>query len=357
MESGDGEAMFQALVDVYDATDAISASVSLFSKLNTAAESLQDAIGTAVAGDNVVAQAQALVDQIYGGIENHTIEDAEVEDLIAAATKMMTKLGLPENMDEANDDNPVECTTAIINPAYIDGNDNGWTGGAAINAEATDAEMYNKVFDYYQVLEGMPEGTYQVTVQGYYRAGSAAVDYSTYVEDPSANNNALLYAIGENDDVCSVPLKRLASEAEAYESLPDGYAWAKTNELAVPNSMTTGGEIFQTANEKTGLNYYADNRVTVKVGADEKLTIGLKKETKIDTDWTLWTNWQLFYFGKNSSKTPDTTGINEVSPAKAVKTEFFNLNGARINKAQKGIVIMKQTMSDGRVTVKKVNVR
>jgi hypothetical protein len=121
--------------------------------------------------------------------------------------------------------------------------------------------------------------------------------------------------------------------------------------------MTTGGEIFQTANEKTGLNYYADNRVTVKVGADEKLTIGLKKETKIDTDWTLWTNWQLFYFGKNSSKTPDTTGINEVSPAKAVKTEFFNLNGARINKAQKGIVIMKQTMSDGRVTVKKVNVR
>ena len=104
------------------------------------------------------------------------------------------------------------------------------------------------------------------------------------------------------------------------------------------------------------MNYYADNRVTVKVGADEKLTIGLKKETKIDSDWTLWTNWQLFYFGKNSSKTPNT-GISEVGVAKAVKTEFFNLNGARINKAQKGIVIMKQTMSDGTVKVKKVNVR
>ena len=357
MESGDGEAMFQALVDVYDATDAISASVSLFKKLNSAAESLQDAIGTAVASDEVVAEAQALAEQIYGGIENHTIEDAEVEDLIAAATKMQTKLGLPANMDEATDDNPIECTTAIINPAYVDGNDNGWTGGASVNATATDAEKYNTDFDYYQVLEGVPAGTYQVTVQGYYRAGTAAVDYSSYVEDPNANNNALLYAIGENDEFCAVPLKRLASEAQAYESLPDGYAWAsEANLLAVPNSMQTGGDLFQTANENTGMNYYADNRVTVKVGADEKLTIGLKKETKIDSDWTLWTNWQLFYFGKNSSKTPNT-GISEVGVAKAVKTEFFNLNGARINKAQKGIVIMKQTMSDGTVKVKKVNVR
>ena len=357
--SGDADQMFDALVAVYEATDAIRSSVVKFRELTTALETLAGTIPTGAVA-SIRDEAQALYDKINNGVEGHTIATSEVDDNVAEITKMMNRLGLPAGMDQASDANPVECTTAIINPAYVDGNDNGWTGGAAINAEATDAEKYNTNYNYYQVLQGMPAGTYQVKVQGYFRAGNATTDYTSYIEDPTANNNAFLYAVGENNDTCSVAMLRLASQTVAMEELSDGYVWAsEADKLAVPNSMTTAGDMFMTINEATGKNYYADNTVTVKVGEDGRLTIGLKKKEQITDDWTIWSNWQLFYYGTNSSLQPngDPSAINSVADELPAKVEFFNLNGARINKPAKGVAIMKQTLSDGKVKVTKVIIK
>ena len=62
--------------------------------------------------------------------------------------------------------------------------------------------------------------------------------------------------------------------------------------------MSSAGEAFQTDNSDGTAKLYAGNTVTAKVGADGKLTIGLKKEVQIENDWTMWDNWQLFYLGK-----------------------------------------------------------
>ena len=357
IESGDAELMFDALVAVYDISDAISASIKRFNELTAANEKLAEAYLMAeVCAMSTIQEAKTLNETISDGIENHTYATDEVDGLLNEIAKMINRLGWPADAETASDENPVEVTTVIINPNYVDGDDHGWTGGAAINATAVDAELFNKNFNYYQVLQGLPAGTYQVTLTGFYRAGTADKDYTTWVEAPEENNNALLYAVGEAADTCATPLMRLASQAQVFESLPDGYAWAsEVNTLAVPNSMTTGGDAFLTENPATGKNFYAGNCVTVKVGEEGKLTIGLKKDVHIDTDWTLWTNWQLFYFGKNSALQPDiyVNAIKEIGSGDAVKVEFFNLNGARLNNAKKGIVIMKQTMSDGSVKIKK----
>ena len=354
LASNDGEQMFDALVAVYDISDAIQASMKRFSELNTANEDLAYAIP--FADDMTIrAEGDALYQQIYNGIENHTIATEEVDGLLNQIARMINRLGIPAGMADASDANPVECTGVIVNPSYVEGNDKGWTGSAAINATATDAEKFNTNYNYYQKLQGLPAGTYQVTLTGYYRAGSAANDYTTWIESPEENNNALLYAVGEGGDTCTVAMMRLASQAQKYESLPDEYAWAsEENQLAVPNSMTTGGDLFMTENEATGKNFYAGNCVTVKVGEDGNLTIGLKKGITLQDDWTLWTNWQLFYYGTNSALEPNIdTSIKEMGSNEAVKVEVFNVNGARLSKAQKGLVIVKKTMSDGTVKVLK----
>ena len=49
--------------------------------------------------------------------------------------------------------------------------------------------------------------------------------------------------------------------------------------------------------------------------------------------------------------------IKELSSEKPVSIEFFNLNGVRINKPQKGIAIMKQKMNDGTVKVTKIMIK
>jgi hypothetical protein len=202
-------------------------------------------------------------------------------------------------MASATAANPVDCSTIIINPAYDNGNDNGWTGDAAVNGSSKNAEKFNTNFDYYQVLTGLPEGTYRVVLQGFYRAGGYVQDYNSYVENAQENNNAMLYATS-GDKTTSVGLKRLASEAITTESLADGWAYCnEAGQLAVPNTMAAAGVAFDTNKGEGPEKLYAGNTVSAKVGADGKLIIGLKKEVQIENDWTIWDNWQLFYLGKS----------------------------------------------------------
>ena len=53
------------------------------------------------------------------------------------------------------------------------------------------------------------------------------------------------------------------------------------------------------------------------------------------------------------------TSIESIDNAavKTVKVEFFGINGAKTSSLQKGINIVKSTMSDGSVVVKKLIVR
>ena len=353
----DGKAMFQALTKLFDLQERVQASRELFAQLEAANERLAVAIGNAVCSKAIQDEANALNQAITAGIENHTYADSDVEGLINEINKMINRLGLPTTMDQASDANPVECTTVIVNPAYVDGNDVGWTGGAAVNATANDAEKFNTTFDYFQLLQGLPAGTYKVSVQGFYRAGNAVNDYNTFVEDPTANNNAFLYATGE--ETVSAPLHRLASQPIVMESLSDGWVYAnEASFLAVPNSMTTAGDAFQAPGDD-GANLYSNNNVIVKVGEDGKLTIGLKKDVQITDDWTIWTQWQLFYYGKNSSLTPSDNplSIDNMNANMVVNAEVFTVNGVRLSGLQKGVNIVRETLSDGTVRVKKVTVK
>jgi hypothetical protein len=66
----------------------------------------------------------------------------------------------------------------------------------------------------------------------------------------------------------------------------------------------------------------------------------------------------LTYYGKNSAKEVTPTGITAAqSNGQVVRTEFFNLNGARINAPRSGVMIIKQTMADGTVKVRKAVVK
>ena len=89
---------------------------------------------------------------------------------------------------------------------------------------------------------------------------------------------------------------------------------------------------------------------------DGKLRVGVRKDEKVASDWLIIDNFKLYYYGDNSSKTPDAdpTGINELRLDQAARVEFFNVKGEKLNAAQKGINIMKMTQKDGTVVVKKV---
>jgi hypothetical protein len=271
-----------------------------------------------------------------------------VEGLRLEIAKMMSRLGIPEDVATATDESPVDVTTAVINP-YCQST-KGWEGSPAYNTEAQDAEKFNATYDVFQKVYGLPAGTYTVSIDAFYRAGEAADDYASFLADPTEKNNAYLYAIG-NGETSSVALKRLASEAsELTDPVAEGYIKASDDAMVV-NNMTTAGAAFKDGK-------YKGNTVTVKLGQDDVLTIGVKKAVAITNDWTIWANWNVTYYGANSTKQVDgdPSKIADVKLAE-VETVYYNLNGMRISQPQKGIAIMKQTLSDGTVKVRKVNLK
>ena len=299
VNGSNGEAMFNALTKLYDLQEAINASKALFAQLKQANEKLASAIPSSTAPTDIINEASNLYNTINTGIEAHSFANSEVEGLINEINRAINRLGMPQDMETASDNNPIECTGMIINPAYAEANDNGWTGGAAIDASCT-AEKYNTNFDYYQLLQGLPEGTYKLSVQGFYRAGSPDGDYTLWSNDPNSDNNAILYAATDDHSV-DTPLQRLASGAQPMDELLSDWAWADESKgLAVPNRMWTAADAFKTVGNN-GAKLFSNNSIIVKVGPEGRLTIGLKKDVQISADWTIWTNWQLFYYGKNSS--------------------------------------------------------
>jgi hypothetical protein len=83
--------------------------------------------------------------------------------------------------------------------------------------------------------------------------------------------------------------------------------------------------------------------------------IGMSKDVQQSTNWCIWGAWQLTYYGKNSTKEPTETGIaTAFSNGQVARTEFFSINGTRISAPRRGVAIMKQTMSDGTIKVRKV---
>ena len=376
LASNDGAKMFDELAALVSVN--VDASAAKFAALKSAYLKFEDAVNTAEAADAsekpadaTIAAAWALHDEVMEGMENRTMTDADADAKMKEMEEMTVKLLIPATFDIASDAQPANATFYVTNPKYADNADTGWTGGAAVANH--EAEMFNKDFDYYQDIENVKPGTYRLSIQGFYRAGSSLNDYKLFTEMPDSANNAFLYAVTANG-TSSAPLKRLAScaiQQTAGEAIPADWAAAKTDTIfnangekvdtilthtVVVNRMSTAEQVF--AKEDAAENY-SGTSVVVKVGDDGKLRIGVKKQARIESEWTIWTNWQLTYYGANSTLVADgdASGINETRGAAVVKAEYFTIGGAQVSKPGKGVAIVKQTLSDGTVKIQKVIIK
>ena len=366
---GDGQTMFNALSQIFEANDSATVSIALFAQLTNALETeLMTAIYAyeQTADQNVVIAAKSLAEKINDGIDAKTLENADAKALLQEIRLMVVKLSLPAG--EASDDNALDYTNAIKTPGFDkDGTNSteGWentTGSSFGNNDTNKAtlmlEYWQSTVGIYQDLVGLPEGTYEVSVQAFSRNGSNEDELAAKVAGEPVKDPAYLYAVNGEGQQSAVVLAGItdgaidAADAEAKGYTDLGSITIDGKDYALPNGMVSTNAFF------TEEGKYM-NSLIVKVGADGKLRIGIKKETKKDNDWVVMDTWKLKYFGANSSKevTGDATGIENAVSETVAKMEFFNLSGAKMNSLQKGVNIVKVTTADGKVTVKKVVVK
>lgn len=211
-----------------------------------------------------------------------TAESTKGSDLAAIAETLFKAIRILKlsALKEATLTNPVDATWLIVNPDFEGNTINGWTcpeGVTAVNH--SEIEFFNKTFNFYQEIKEIPNGVYDLSMQGFQR--TAANDSAKAYEAGTEIITAYLYA---NSD--SAQLRSLYSEPrtslEDVSGLLNGY----------PNGMQGAQEAFT-----QGL--YKGESLTVTV--DKKtLTIGVRNRTLTANGWVCFDNFVLTYRGNEA---------------------------------------------------------
>ena len=236
----------------------------------------------------------------------------------------------------ASQNNPVMVTPVIVQPNYTDSqtgeyNENGWTttiGTSGWWYAYPEIEFYDENFDHRQTIKGLTPGWYYLTLQGYYRAGYVNDATKAYVDSTYAYN-ATMFAIGV--DSVSTKLNDIFVGAQEYPYNGSGeytVTLADGSIRYVPDHVSAAYTYFDAE--------LYENEIWVEVGEDGVLTIGVSKDQYISGDWTIFTNWNLWYAGP---KGPDAVQRIETDTNKDVKA-IYNLAGQKVSKTQKGIYIV-----------------
>ena len=225
-----------------------------------------------------------------------------------------------------------DLTAFIINPSLDFGNATGWSGGGVNQGNI---EWYNGNYDVHQTLSGLPNGTYKLQAQGYYRPGGN--------ENASTAQNALLYG-----GTTTQPVVLIASEGKSEADADNGFTTKNTNsgsEVYVPDSQADAAKAFATG--------AYENEVTFVV-SNGTVNIGFKKDVLIANDWTCFDNFKLIYESEDALVAPEMPTEQMYAGAKAEmqaalatwthnkSTDNYNALVEKINAANQSVELYKQ---------------
>lgn len=355
IDQTDGSAMFDVLAEIFALNTKIENSVELFKTLKTSVENLEQAISESQAVDATKSEASELYDAVTAAIEGATYTDAQAEEAIAAIDAMITKLAIPDTTG-ASDDKEIPMTQVLRTPSFTNDADaasaEGWTQSVAGTLNYSGIEFYDKDFDIYQELAGLPAGTYKITVQGFSRDGDTSQDAEAY--NAGTPGKAKLYAVIDGV-YYETSLAHNTSVENNFVSAP-GYGTEVT--WTTPAVGDEEGVTYYCPNNMQSVQgYFGEglylNELVVKLGEGQTLRLGVKVENKISKQWIMIDNFTLTYYGNASAK-ETATNIGEVASAKVAKVEKFNVSGQRVSSMQQGVTIVRTTLTDGKVIVSKV---
>ena len=185
---------------------------------------------------------------------------------------------------------------------------------------------YQQMFEVNQVVSNLPEGYYQVNMTGYYRDGSREDLQQKVANGTTPARHAMLYIEykGKGNEVA------LPSIAAGINQCP-GIGW-KGTAGEQPDNVMDAAEYFE-----SGL-YKVYTRI-IKVGPEGELTVGVTKDKQVDSDWAVFDNFRLTYFGKHVSQ-EIIDGINTVKNNSIENGKIYNLQGMEVKRPLKrGIYI------------------
>ena len=183
-----------------------------------------------------------------------------------------------------------DLTPMIVNPNFDKDSATGWKGtSSAVSWDVN--EHYNGAFDIYQDIEGLPEGTYKVCCDGFYRPANNDVCQAAWGVEGDTTNDVLAVLYG-NDATQKLH--------HCYDVVFDEAHGGAAQITGIVDEAYNGKYAI---NDRHGCNIVFPeggfhNEVTCYVGADGKLRIGVKTiagANLLGGNWTPFDSFKISY--------------------------------------------------------------
>lgn len=234
-----------------------------------------------------------------------------------AQWEMLTFDDLMKTLNDASESNPVDATFLIQCPNFgrNDTRLGSWQGTYTQGGDVTNMclEAPTTSFNISQTLDNIPNGLYELRVQGFYRYGSTSSSKAAH-DNGTEKLDAYLYG---------------NSRSMALRSIYDVTG-------SVPTTLENASSMFT--------NKQYANTLQVEV-TDGQLTLGVKKATGNTPaeNWTVFDNFELYYLGNQS------TVIDDVQDSKPAVKGIYDLSGRKYTSTEglsQGVYIV-----DGKVVL------
>ena len=179
----------------------------------------------------------------------------------------------------ASPDKPLSMNSFLVNPSFDANSTGGWTGAGTVNYH--EVEFYEKTFNMYQTVSGLPAGKYRMRAKGFERPkiNDAGVAFKAGTEKIYSR----FYAGATDFSEVKAPLNSIYKHGFTGSGAVSGYV----NTMAGAETMLTSASPI----------YYETTLPDILLNAGGTLTIGAKCDSIQTGTWILFDNFRLDYLG------------------------------------------------------------
>lgn len=193
----------------------------------------------------------------------------------------------------------------LLSPDFADNRNDGWTwvsdaSSQAVRCEAM--EFWNGTWDLWQTIDNLPAGEYRLSVQSYYRCRDNDPGYQDFLYG-GEDITGVMYAGNTWQPLVSIysyhfPINDTPSGCWGYWNSDENATWY------FPNTMESGTNAFSRG------AYWNTMTFTHHGGS---LRLGLRNEAWVKSNWCLFDNFRLEYYGEIVPVTDLVLNLNNVT--------------------------------------------
>lgn len=211
------------------------------------------------------------------------------------------EINVEVNLENANEENPVDMTDYIVNQGFDNNTTEGWKNAGTVNNH--EVEFYQKTFDMYQTIKNLPAGKYRLTAKGFERP--KLNDSGIAFKNGAEQIHAKFYATASNFSELNVSFPSIYTVGFTGSGSLNGYV----------NTMASAETVLNASNS----NYKATiSNIVLDQGGT--LIVGAKTEFQQNGYWALLDNFRLEYTGKVDAYAMRIAIRNRISEAIQMKS-------------------------------------